>query len=55
MRRKPRLVIDTNVLVAAYVWDGRPLELLALADERQVRLYTSPPLLAELQATVGMS
>lgn len=31
MRRKPRVVIDTNVVVSALLWGGRPLQLLALA------------------------
>ena len=53
MRRKPRLVIDTNVVVSALLWDGRPLEILALADERSVRLYSTSPLLAELRATLA--
>lgn len=53
MKRKPRLVIDTNVVVSALLWDGKPLELLALAEQGEVRLYVSPPLLAELEKTLG--
>ena len=53
MRRKPRLVIDTNVVVSALLWGGKPLELLALAEQGEVRLYASPPLLAELEKTIG--
>jgi putative PIN family toxin of toxin-antitoxin system len=53
MRRKPRLVIDTNVVVSALLWGGKPLELLALAEQGEARLYASPPLLAELKKTIG--
>lgn len=53
MKRKPRLVLDTNVVVSALFWDGKPLELMALAVEREVRLYASPALLAELRATLA--
>ena len=53
MTRTPRLVLDTNVVVSALLWGGRPLELLTLAAERDVRLYSSARLLAELAATLA--
>ena len=53
MKRKPRLVLDTNVVVSALLWGGKPLELLALVERGEIRLYTSPPLLAELRATIA--
>jgi putative PIN family toxin of toxin-antitoxin system len=43
-----RLVLDTNVVVAALLWSGPPQQLLASARERRVELFTSTPLLAEL-------
>ncbi len=52
MRRLPRLVLDTNVVVSAILWGGRPGELLALAGEGEVRLYTSRVLLEELRVTL---
>jgi hypothetical protein len=36
------LVLDTNLVVSALFWDGKPLELMALAVEREVRLYATP-------------
>jgi putative PIN family toxin of toxin-antitoxin system len=53
MKRKPRLVLDTNVVVSALFWDGKPLELMALAVGGEVRLYASPALLAELRVTLA--
>ena len=53
MRRKSRLVIDTNLVVSALLWGGKPLELLALAQEGEAHLYISPPLLAELERTIA--
>jgi putative PIN family toxin of toxin-antitoxin system len=53
MRRKPRSVLDTNVVVSALLWGGKPLDLLTLAEQGQVRLYTNPILLAELKATLA--
>ncbi|TAM85362.1 MAG: putative toxin-antitoxin system toxin component, PIN family, partial [Candidimonas sp.] len=46
--RPARLVVDTNVLVSAMLWRGVPGQLLALADEHGIRLYTSRVLLDEL-------
>ena len=49
-----RLVLGTNVVVAALLWNGVPQQLLtqAMADHR-VRLFSSPVLLAELSRTLG--
>ena len=43
-----RLVLDTNVVVSALLWDGTPERLLELAGEGSVELATSAELLAEL-------
>jgi uncharacterized protein len=52
MRRKPRLVLDTNVVISGLFWDGKPGALLTLAGDREIRLHTSAALLAELRATL---
>ena len=43
-----RLVLDTNVLVSAFLWNGIPGRLIELAGEKEIDLYTSRTLLAEL-------
>lgn len=43
-----RLVLDTNVLVSAFLWGGIPSRLIELAGEIEIDLYTSRVLLAEL-------
>lgn len=48
-----RLVADTNVIVSGLLWLGNPGRILEAAASGQVTLYTSPPLLAELAATLG--
>jgi putative PIN family toxin of toxin-antitoxin system len=45
-------VLDTNVVISAILWDGKPGELLALAGEGEVRLHTSRQLLDELRTTL---
>lgn len=51
----PRIVLDTNVVISAVLWRGRPGELLDLAGDGSVRLYTSAGLLTELRATLAKS
>lgn len=48
-----RLVLDTNVLVSAFLWRGVPGRLIELAGEKEVRLFTCKPLLEELAATLA--
>lgn len=52
MRRKPRWVVDTNLLVSAFLWRGTPGRLLELAGEQEVQLVTSRVLLDELAITL---
>lgn len=53
MRQRTRWVVDTNVLVSAFLWQGTPGRVLELAGEQEVQLFTSRPLLDELAATLG--
>jgi putative PIN family toxin of toxin-antitoxin system len=48
----PRVVLDTNVVVSAFLWEGKPGRLLALAGEGDIRLFTSRALLTEIRATL---
>lgn len=43
-----RLVLDTNVLVSAFLWRGAPNQLIERASEGEVQLFTSRALLDEL-------
>jgi len=53
MRRRPRWVVDTNVLVSAFLWQGTPARAIELAGEKEVQLVTSRALLDELAATLA--
>jgi uncharacterized protein len=49
-----RLVLDTNIVVAALLWNGAPRRLLEWAIQGQAaQLFSSPALLAELTQTLG--
>lgn len=48
-----RLVLDTNVVVSAFVWGGTPYKLVQAAVEGEVELVTSPALLTELRRVLA--
>jgi len=43
-----RLVLDTNIVVSGLLWGGSPRTLLDHARAGRITLFTSAPLLAEL-------
>jgi putative PIN family toxin of toxin-antitoxin system len=43
-----RLVLDTNVIASALLWDGEPRRLLRLQRGGKISLFTSVQLLSEL-------
>jgi hypothetical protein len=43
-----RCVLDTNVLVSTFLWQGLPARLIELASEGGILLFTSRALLDEL-------
>ncbi|GAA4339107.1 putative toxin-antitoxin system toxin component, PIN family [Pigmentiphaga soli] len=53
MTHRPRWVVDTNVLVSAFLWEGVPGRVIELAGEKEIQLFTSRPLLNELAATLA--
>jgi uncharacterized protein len=48
-----RLVLDTNIVVAALLWHGPPSKLLQLGIERRCELATSPALIEELRRVLA--
>lgn len=48
-----RLVVDTNVVVSAFLWQGTPGRLLDMAGEKQIRLFACRVLLDELADVLG--
>jgi putative PIN family toxin of toxin-antitoxin system len=43
-----RLVLDTNTVVAGFLWQGPPHRLIRMAMDGEIELATSPALLDEL-------
>ena len=48
-----KFVLDTNVLIAALIWGGKPYDILKLCTQTPHEVWTSPLLLAELHRTLG--
>ena len=47
-----RLLLDTNVVVAALLWSGPPRRLLDRAIDEAITLHSSPALIDELTRTL---
>lgn len=43
-----RIVLDTNVVASALLWDGVPRSLIRIALDSKVSFYSSAPMLEEL-------
>jgi putative toxin-antitoxin system toxin component, PIN family len=48
-----RLVLDTNTIISGLLWQGTPGKLLEAAQTGRVSLFTTVPLLAELQGVLN--
>lgn len=48
MAKKLRVVLDTNIIVSAIIFKGKPRQILELAYEENIKPIISPALLSEL-------
>jgi uncharacterized protein len=48
-----RVVADTNIVVSGLLWRGNPRRVLDVARDGIIELFTSPPLLEELEDVLG--
>lgn len=46
--KNPRVVLDTNILVSAQVFKGKPASVVGLTQADKIKAVSSEPLLAEL-------
>jgi putative PIN family toxin of toxin-antitoxin system len=44
-----RAIVDTNIVVSAFLWGGTPREILDAARRNTLTLFTSAALIAELE------
>lgn len=55
MGKKTKVVIDTNVIVSAFGWGGKPADIIRLITSGEILNFTSVEMLAELKKVVGYS
>jgi uncharacterized protein len=48
-----RAVLDTNVVLSALLWRGKPLELIEAAADGNIDLFTTDQLIGELAASLS--
>jgi putative PIN family toxin of toxin-antitoxin system len=48
-----KVVIDTNVFISAFGWDGKPEAVLRLMEQRKVINFSTNDIYAELQRVVA--
>ncbi len=48
-----RLVADTNTIISGLLWSGPPARLIDAAIERRITLFSSLPLLVELESVLA--
>lgn len=48
-----RVTLDTNIVVSAALWGGKPRQVLDAGRDGVCELYTTPVLLAELESILG--
>lgn len=54
IRKSPvRVLLDTNILISALGFDGKPRDVLQLVLEHKIKSVTSPILLAELHEVIN--
>ncbi|MEM3380913.1 MAG: putative toxin-antitoxin system toxin component, PIN family [Candidatus Bathyarchaeia archaeon] len=47
-KRRPRLVLDSNVWISAFLFGGKPAAIIKLAQEGRVRILVSTDLILEI-------
>lgn len=47
-KKPPRIILDTNILISALVYGGKPEQIYNLVLDKQIVAITSPILLSEL-------
>lgn len=53
MGQKKKLVLDTNTLISALGWKGKPHQVLGMCMRKQVELVLSPPIIEELEVVMS--
>jgi|SRR3989344_9277294 len=47
-----KVVLDTNVLISAFLWDGNKAELFRKIEKNKVKFYTSFEIISEMENVI---
>ena len=50
-----RIVLDVNVWISGLLWGGVPGQIFALAEEQQIAIFVSEPILEDVKEILGRS
>ncbi|MFA5031758.1 MAG: putative toxin-antitoxin system toxin component, PIN family [bacterium] len=53
MGKIPKVVIDTNVILSAFGWNGKPLKILTLLETNKIQNFISSPIIEELERVIA--
>jgi len=51
--QRKRVVLDTNTLISALGWEGKPHQVLGMCMRKQVELILSSPIIEELEVVMN--
>jgi len=49
----PKVVIDTNIFVSGFGWEGKPKKILKLLEERKIKNFISPAIIEEVKRAIS--
>ncbi len=47
-----KMVLDTNALISGLLWDGNEVRVIEKAENKEIKLFTSPELIEELEGVL---
>ncbi|MBI2267845.1 MAG: putative toxin-antitoxin system toxin component, PIN family [Candidatus Blackburnbacteria bacterium] len=47
-KRRPRVVLDTNIIISAVVFGGIPRKIIQLQAQKKIKVFISPAIMEEL-------
>lgn len=53
MGKKTKVVLDTNIIVSAFGWGGKPADIMRLITGGEILNFTSVEMLTELKKVIG--
>ncbi len=48
-----KVLLDSNIWISGLLWGGKPRQIIQLAQQKQILLYSSELLIKELEATLA--